>query len=281
MALSKRQLDILNRIIISPEPIKVAELARMTGVTIQTIYNDLQLIEKIKISVNRGNVEIAIPEYQNSSIANKIFSNRDVREKACDYVIDTFLNLNTKGIIFIDGGSTGYLFFERLLKKNVHDLTIITNNPLVIGAININQEFFSQNSVFVLGGKLDATRISLYSINPQSDSIFASRDENLIDMCILGFRAISSDGDIYIANEEEIHQKKILIGKSRQLILITTPDKLGTKSLFKIASLSDEIQNNKVFNLVIGADKPQSLNISTTIKRLTELVGEASVATVE
>lgn len=277
--LSKRQFSILNRIITSPEPMQIKELATAEGVTLQTIYNDLQLLEKLKISVSRGNVGVVTSENQNSIIQQKIFTNRALREKACDCAIEMIFSQSTKGSLFIDGGSTGYIFFERLLMgRMAQDLTIITNNPLVIGAALNNQDFFYQNSIFAMGGKLDPTRISLYSLNQRASFPYNINELPPIDICILGFRAISSAGELFIANEEEINQKKSLIGKSRELILITSPDKLGTTSLFKIASLSKEIQSkNKKVIVIAGVDGSLTPEASTTLQHLAEVLGESSV----
>lgn len=278
MPFTERQLSILKRIITSSDPVQVKELAETENVTVQTIYNDLKIIENIMFSVNRGKVGVVLDKYHNPSISHKVYENRSLREKACDYVIEIILSSRLKGTLFIDGGSTGYIFFERLLQKMVQDLTIITNNPLVIGSALNNQDFFAQNSIFAIGGKLDATRLSLYSLNHRTSFSCNMNELPAIDICILGFRAISSAGDLFIANEEEIYQKKSLIAKSRQLILVASPNKLGTTSIFKITSLPKEIQTkNKKITIITWADSTLNPEASATLKYLAEVLGESSV----
>ena len=91
MVLSKRQLSIINRIMTSSEPVDIRNMALIEGVTPQTIYNDLHLIENIRISVNRGRIGTIVDEDQNSVIKHKISQNRAIREKSCDYVINNLI----------------------------------------------------------------------------------------------------------------------------------------------------------------------------------------------
>ena len=96
-------------------------------------------------------------------------------------------------------------------------------------------------------------------------------DENghVIDYFILGFRAISPDGNVYIGNEEEIEQKKYIISKSKNLVLITTPEKLNASGLFRVSSLKEEIEkkNKKVYatsmNFLISASSSSTRVIAS------------------
>ena len=71
----------------------------------------MHLIEKISFSSNRGQISVTFSEDGNSIAGQKLMADRGIREQACDYVIDNVvLNGNQRGVLFIDGGSTGYLF---------------------------------------------------------------------------------------------------------------------------------------------------------------------------
>jgi DeoR/GlpR family transcriptional regulator of sugar metabolism len=278
MIFSRRQVNIINKLVAASEPPEIKEIARAEGVSVQTIYNDLRLIKNITFSVHRGRIGVTLEEDRNSVVKEKILSHKAIREQACDYVIENILNGNPRGVMFIDGGSTGFLFFEALRKRGVRDLIIMSNNPLVIGSISEDESFFYQNSVFVAGGKLDPVRISLYSIASGGDFVAVRGEANSIDVCILGVRAISRKGDLYIDNEEEVSQKKNLISKSGNLILVVTPDKLCASGLFKIASLSKELKSKKKrVNLVVADDGTLNSDASATLKGLADLLGKSSI----
>ena len=155
---------------------------------------------------------------------------------------------------------------------------ILTSNPLILGSLIEDDRFFYQNSIFATGGKLDPLRLSLYSIVRQGDWDSIRGDDNQIDICILGFRGISANGDIYIDNEEEINQKKNLIEKSRRLFLILTPDKLNATGLFKIANLSREANKpKKQIYLIVASDEPLNDEYSEILGELSHIVGKSCV----
>ena len=72
MELSERQFRILNQILRSDAGVTVKSLASKENVTAQTVYNDLKLLENIRLSVNRGLIEIQSHTRENSVTKTKI-----------------------------------------------------------------------------------------------------------------------------------------------------------------------------------------------------------------
>lgn len=276
MELSKRQISIFNRILRSDSFVTIKDLASEESVTPQTVYNDLKLIESLRISVSRGSVEIKGPNGKESLAERKINYNRAIRENACFYAIDSIMGEKPKGTIFIDGGSTGFIFFDCLRTRDIHDLTILTNNPLILGSITKDPNFFINNSIYSVGGRLDPVRLSLYSIS-RNNGFLPTDDEYFIDFFILGFRTIAPNGSVYISNEEEIEQKKYLISKSKNLILIATPDKLNAAGLFKIDSLKKKLKERNGSIKVIFADNDTKFKNSEGVKELSSMVGNSNL----
>lgn len=276
MKLSERQIKIMNKVLHSDQGIDIKALAVSEGVTLQTIYNDLKKIENLRFITNKGFVHYESGNGKNSIFSKKVYDNRAIRENSCHYIINEILNGEPKGVIFIDGGSTGYVFYNCLKSRDIHDLTIITNNPMIIGGVTDAQDFFFNNNVFSLAGRLDPVRLSLYSISRKNGVFPIDSDNYTIDYFIVGFRSISPDGQVYISNEEEVYQKKFLISKSRNLIFIVTPDKFSGSGLFEISSLKQEInQNNKGVHVVFSLDKKSDLDKSKDFMKFENVIGES------
>ena len=276
--LAERHIRIINSILKASQPVKIQELARAENVSVQTIYSDLHQIEKISFSGNRGEIAVTFSEDGSSIVSQKILSNRVMREKACEYVIENILNGNPRGVLYIDGGSTGYLFFEALRKRNIQDVVILTNNPLILGSFAEDERFFYQNSVFAIGGKLDPLRMSLYSVAHHDDFDLMKGEDYQIDICVPGFRGISAKGDLYIDNEEEVNQKRNLIAKSRRMILILPPEKLEATGLFKITALSKEMKKpKKQIDIIVASDKTLDDEAAETLREIGRILGESSV----
>ena len=181
-------------------------------------------------------------------------------------------------MLFIDGGSTGYLFFDVLRKRNLRDIVILTNNPLILGSFGEDERFFYQNSVFAIGGKLDPLRMSLYSVAHHDDFDLMKGEDYQIDICVPGFRGISAKGDLYIDNEEEVNQKRNLIAKSRRMILILPPEKLEATGLFKITALSKEMKKpKKQIDIIVASDKTLDDEAAETLREIGRILGESSV----
>lgn len=279
MKISERQFKIIEKVLNSDKNVDIKELAASEGVTLQTIYNDLKTILNIRFIAKKGYIYFESGNERESILSKKVNENRITREKACFFVIEKILKRNLRGIFFIDGGSTGYIFFNCLRSLDPYDLTIITNNPLILGEVSKDQDFFYNNSVFSVGGKLDPVRLSLYSINQQNIIFPVNRTDYTIDYFILGFRAISREGYIYTGNEEEVEQKKLLISKSRNLILIATPDKLNRSGLFKISSIKDEIElNRKNIQVIFCQDAKYSTLDPDTFKELENILGKSRLS---
>jgi DeoR/GlpR family transcriptional regulator of sugar metabolism len=260
MALSSRQIGIIERLLKSEGALDVKSLASSTGVSVQTIYNDLRAIESVRFSLKNGRIELNVHQDDKDLVSKKINQNRVGREKACTFAVKKLLRGKTKAIIFIDGGSTGYIFYKCLESLWGHELTIITNNPLILGDLSSNGGFLHNNSVYSIGGKLDPMRLSLYSIKGGANLAPFESDQYSIDYLILGFRALSSTGQILIDNEEEIEQKRRLISKSKNILLIADPEKIDAAGLFGISSIPDE-NKDKNFYLIMTNEKKQYLKL--------------------
>jgi DeoR/GlpR family transcriptional regulator of sugar metabolism len=136
-----------------------------------------------------------------------------MREKACKYVIENIISGNPRGVLFIDGGSTGYLFFDALRKRNLRDIVILTNNPLILGSFGEDERFFYQNSVFAIGGKLDPLRISLYSVARHGDFDMLKGEDIQIDIIVASEKALDDEA------AETLREISHIVGESSVKLL--------------------------------------------------------------
>jgi len=207
--------------------VNVNELSESLGVTGVTIRNDLEQLEKkrvlirarggaIKIEQQFADEDYPVSDKQKKNLAEK----RDIGKAAAQLIEEN----NT---IIIDSGSTTCELARNL--KQFNGLTVITN---AINVASILAEYSNIN-VIVPGGMLKKNSLSLVGI-------LAERGfkDYFCDKLFLGVDGFDLDFGISTPDPEEAHLNQIMIGISKEVIVVADSSKFQRRGFAFIAPVN-------------------------------------------
>jgi DeoR family transcriptional regulator of aga operon len=207
--------------------VNVNELSESLGVTGVTIRNDLAQLEKKRILIRaRGGAikieqNVADEDYPLSDKQKKhLFEKREIGKKAAELIEEN----NT---IIIDSGSTTYELAKNL--KRFNDLTVITN------ALNVATLLaeYSNINVIVPGGMLKKNSLSLVGILAEKGF-----KDYFCDKLFLGVDGFDLNFGISTPNPEEAHLNQIMIGISKEVIVVADSSKFQKRGFAFIAPVN-------------------------------------------
>jgi len=207
--------------------VNVNDLSESLGVTGVTIRNDLAQLEKkgILIRARGGAIKIeqnfADEDYPLSDKQKKhLFEKREIGKRAAELIEE-----NNR--IIIDSGSTTYELAKNLKKFN--DLTVITN---ALNVALILAEYHNIN-VIVPGGILKKNSLSLVGILAE-----IGFKDYFCDKLFLGVDGFDLDFGISTPDPEEAHLNQIMIGISKEVIVVTDSSKFQRRGFAFIAPVN-------------------------------------------
>lgn len=207
--------------------VNVNELSESLGVTGVTIRNDLAQLEKKRILIRArgGAIKIeqnfAEEDYPLSDKQKKhLFEKREIGKKAAELIEEN----NT---IIIDSGSTTYELAKNL--KRFNDLTVITN------ALNVATLLAEYNNINVIvpGGMLKKNSLSLVGILAEKGF-----KDYFCDKLFLGVDGFDLNFGISTPNPEEAHLNQIMIGISKEVIVVADSSKFQKRGFAFIAPVN-------------------------------------------
>jgi len=207
--------------------VNVKELSEVLGVTGVTIRNDLAQLEKKKVLIRARGGAIRIEQnhteedYPLSDKQKKhLFEKIEIGKKASELIEEN----NT---IIIDSGSTTFELAKNL--KKFKDLTVITN------ALNVATLLAENNNINVIvpGGILKKNSLSLVGILAQNGF-----KDYFCDKLFLGVDGFDLDFGISTPNPEEAHLNQIMIGISKEVIVVADSSKFQKRGFAFIAPLN-------------------------------------------
>jgi len=207
--------------------VNVNELSESLGVTGVTIRNDLAQLEKKRILIRArgGAIKIeqnfADEDYPLSDKQKKhLFEKREIGKKAAELIEEN----NT---IIIDSGSTTYELAKNL--KRFNDLTVITN------ALNVATLLAEYNNINVIvpGGMLKKNSLSLVGILAEKGF-----KDYFCDKLFLGVDGFDLNFGISTPNPEEAHLNQIMIGISKEVIVVADSSKFQKRGFAFIAPVN-------------------------------------------
>jgi len=107
--------------------------------------------------------------------------------------------------------------------------TIVTHSPVIAAAL----EPFAGIDVLLIGGRL--FRHSMVAVGSIAAEGFASLRA---DLCFVGVTGLHPDTGLTTGDAEEAAIKRRIIAQSGEVIVLATPDKIGSTSPFRIAPLA-------------------------------------------
>lgn len=207
--------------------VNVSDLSESLGVTGVTIRNDLVQLEKkrilirarggaIKIEQNFAEEDFPLSDKQKKHLNEK----REIGRRAAELIEEN----NT---IIIDSGSTMYEMAKNLKKFN--ELTVITN------ALNVATLLaeYSNINIIVPGGMLKKNSLSLIGILAEKGF-----KDYFCDKLFLGVDGFDLNFGISTPNPEEAHLNQIMIGISREIIVVTDSSKFQKRGFAFIAPVN-------------------------------------------
>ncbi len=281
LTLHDKQRSILKKLI-DHGRLKISELAEEEQITVATIHNYRASLENFKVSYERGYINLENRENGDgaSFLDDKLSKNRVLRDRAIAYALDHF-GPSVEDFVFFDGGTTQYLVFKQLIQDGPTSLSLITNNPLIVHECFNNPYATEKNRVFVVGGKFDRLRASFYG--PHTTSSLNVREIRAIqfDLCFLGVVGVLADGKLSIGNDEEIPQKKLLVRKSKRVLIIVDQSKIGKRSWASFGRIDEIIRAGKEVYLIIGHYKNAEDHHYLNIQKLQQVFGTDIIRTID
>jgi DeoR/GlpR family transcriptional regulator of sugar metabolism len=128
--------------------------------------------------------------------------------------------------VILDGGTTHLALIHHLPETLV--ATIVTHSPVIAAAL----EPFAGIDVLLIGGRL--FRHSMVAVGSIAAEGFASLRA---DLCFVGVTGLHPDTGLTTGDAEEAAIKRRIIAQSGEVIVLATPDKIGSTSPFRIAPL--------------------------------------------
>ncbi|MCL4417149.1 MAG: DeoR/GlpR family DNA-binding transcription regulator [Actinobacteria bacterium] len=240
MKFKERRQEIIE-LLSNLEEVSIDFLAEKFNVSGMTIHRDLQELEEkgyLKktiggaIKINDFLVQSETPFAKKLKIKNN--EKIAIAKRAMDYI-------KNGDSIIIDAGTTNYLLVKEIVKSDIEDLTIITNN--IIAQIELVKKEDNLN-IIATGGNI---RRSSYS----STGIIAERmlERVTVDKAFITTKGISENGDLYDPTDEEGAMKQYFIRRAREKILIVDSSKFGILGLHIIGNINDFdilITDNKI-----------------------------------
>jgi DeoR family transcriptional regulator of aga operon len=220
----------------------VNELSETFHVSEVTIRNDLDQLEKKNqlIRARGGALTAGNMVRFDQGISEKTKLN--LKEKARIGKLAASL-VHDRDTIILDSGSTTGELAKNL--DGVKDLTVITN------ALNIANQLLNHPEINLMipGGTLRHTSLSLVGALAEK-----GMKNFYVDKLFMGVDGFDTTKGVYTPNVEEAHLNIMMIGISRQVILVTDSSKFKQKSLAFICGL-DQIHTVITDQGIPGEDK--------------------------
>jgi DeoR family transcriptional regulator of aga operon len=221
-----RRDDIL-KLLTENGKVYVHELSEKYGVSVVTIRNDLEQLEKKNTLIRaRGGamkVEGQVAIDFNLSKKQRLFFNQKSRigKKSAELVGES-------ETIIIDSGTTTAEIAKNL--ATIKNITVVTN---AINIVNILANF-SDINVIIPGGYLRKNSLSL--VGPLAEKNFR---QLYVDKAFIGVDGFDLTIGAFTPNIEEASLNQIMIEVAKEIIVVADSSKINRKSLSLICPLSN------------------------------------------
>jgi len=212
----------------------IGELAKIVWSSESSVRRDVKALE-LKGYVKQIYGGVVLPEYENSVVPVTLrdTSNHSVKEELAKRAAEHLFDGAT---VIMDGSSTVRRISKYL--DNFKSIKVITNNQRIFGICESPDV-----KIYCTGG--------LYV--PKSDIFIGSTAESYInsinaDIVFFSSQAISDDGEISDASEEETALRRAMLARAKKKIFLCDSSKIGKKRTFTLCT-KDDVD-------VIVCDKP-------------------------
>lgn len=204
----------------------IAAIAEAVGASVPTLRRDLAELEGQGVIV-RTHGGARLSEQFEGEVA---FEQREAQGLGAKRAIGdlAYDMLQPGSPIFLDSGTT-VLQLARRIRLNPMPLNIFTNClPAAQMLIDVNGV-----KVTLLGGHLRKENSSV--VGPLAEEML---DRLWFKQLFLGCGAITEEGDIYSADENEARLNRVMLSRAEHRVLLADSSKFGTRLTYKVASIS-------------------------------------------
>jgi DeoR/GlpR family transcriptional regulator of sugar metabolism len=145
-------------------------------------------------------------------------------------------------VVIVDGGTT-HLALVATLPVDL-SCTIVTHSPGIAAAL----EPFERIEVVLLGG-----RLFRHSMVAMGAGVVEGYARLRADLCFMGVTGVQAEAGLTTGDAEEAALKRVMLGASAEVVVLATPDKLGSVSPWGIAGL------DRLSRLITPGDRPDWL----------------------
>lgn len=227
--IKQKRMDNIADYICSNKAATLAELAKLNGVSMDTVRNDLAELEKINPAIKRVHGGAV---YRNDDSRRQNFSVRNVARREAKAELARLIDeiIVDGQAVAINNGTTNVEIAKHLAGQFNH-LTVLTNS---LSVVQVFAEAKS-NTVIVTGGTLDPKEFSLYGARCEQEILGYN-----IDAAIIAVNAISLEKGVtdFRLNEEGII--KAMMQSARRRYIVADSSKFENVSCINICPL-DEI----------------------------------------
>lgn len=206
----------------------VSELARLYGVSEETIRRDLDRLEAEGFAIKSYGGAV-INEEAATDLPFQIRNKRNVQEKQCIAELVSALVEDGDSLV-LDASSTALYIVRRLKEKQKKNLTIITNS------VEILIELYDAQGWKVLssGGEAEPGYLALFG--PQTDRML---EYYHVDKAFISCKGIDMESGMTDANELLAKNKRTMLGMARERYLAVDSSKFGRIAFTKIGEFKD------------------------------------------
>lgn len=201
----------------------VSAIAKILGVSISTVRNDLNFLESQGLIYRTHGGAVAkerfSPIYQKSISPFSNLKHRIAR-KAVTFV-------EPGNVIFVDSGSTALIFIEELIRSGI-ECHVITNSLYIINAL-VDVEHMP---VHVMGGEFRKRTMNF--LDPEPDL-----EKYRIAKAFMGVSAFDKEGT-YVSNLFEARFKRFVMGAAKEVFVLADSSKYGKISASFIKNWSEK-----------------------------------------
>lgn len=198
----------------------ITELSTLLGATETTVRRDLVFLEKANLIIRTHGG--AIPKeqkqsiWQTSLIYDRLEINKDLKTRIAKEASSL---VHDNESLIIDGGSTTQIFASYLKEKR--NILAVTNSPDIADILLPNPD----SKVILIGGE----------ILKDTHAVSGSDAENhlrqyYVDKCFLSVTGADPDVGCYAAIPDESSIKRLMIGHSRECVLLIDSSKFERKA---------------------------------------------------
>lgn len=219
--MKERHLKILD-LVNEKDRISVQELSTRLGLSVVTIRKDLEELESEGLLRRQhGYAAKASPDAINSRMSFRYLEKKKIAQKAVSLV-------EPMETIMIESGSTCALFAAELAAVN--DVTIITNSTYIARSLGNAPGV----KVILLGGDYDT--VAEVTTGPVTE--LCAR-EYYVDKIFVGIDGFTEESGFTNINHTRCSTVRALAKQADKVIVLTTSDKFGKRSVAKMFSTKE------------------------------------------